>query len=69
MTDLDKYTDLLKSWNVPYDIVHNNMTQHIQVSIKVPHIGRRTTVVGYSGFETTVKFDNEGCFVDIGIWE
>lgn len=69
MTDKDKYTELLKSWGVVYVIVHNNMTQHARVSIKVPDTEYRTNVVGYSGFETTVEFDNEGNFVDIGIWE
>lgn len=70
MTDLDKYTSLLRSWNVLYDVAHNNMTQRTQVSIVVPHhTERRTNVVGYSDFTTIVEFDPDGNFVNIGIWE
>ena len=69
MTDKDKYIELLNSWSVAHKIVHNNMTQRIQVTVVVPYIERRTNIVGYSGFETTVEFDNEGHFVEIGIWE
>lgn len=70
MTDMDKYTELLNKWSVAHDIVHNNMTQYIQISITVPRAEYRTNVFGSgSGFETTVEFDGEGNFVNIGIWE
>lgn len=68
MTDFYKLTELLQSWGVDYEVCHNNMTQSTQIRIVVPNIENRTNVVGYSGFETTVEFNSEGNFVNIGIW-
>lgn len=69
MTDRHELIFLLKKWNIDYNILTNNFTGNQQVTITVPVVEKRTTVWGYSGFETTFEFDATGNFVNMGIWE
>lgn len=69
MTDEQKLTALLDSWEVPWwktDVNEDSTREIIVGDYGLPPSER---VTGYGGFYTAFKFDPAGKFISMGAWE
>src|SRR5579862_3977287 len=75
MTDKDKLTALLDEWGVPYDPspesewIPSSTVQCVQLEPEYSADESEAKVVGYNGFITRFRFDVDGKFLNVGIWE
>lgn len=75
MTDKEAFIALLNRFEIPY---LNHDDEHIYIGSYDEYDFNTSThtsipssdkVKGYGGFYAHWKFDNEGKFVDMGVWE
>lgn len=63
MTDYEKYTQLLTEFGVEFDVLEDAEGKEVGLHAK------SEKVEGYFGFYSEALFDQDGAFINFGVWE
>lgn len=66
-TDKEKFQQLMDSFGVP--LIEENYNDSDFLNISEFNSMNCSKIDGYSGFETRFKFDKQGSFISVGLWE
>lgn len=65
--DYDKLKDLLKEFGIPYRAEEEHDSVNLEIHAKDGDGDNKNE--GYTGFHTIFKFDGNGKFISVGVWE